>query len=71
MIARAECMREHGVPNFPDPTFTADGISVFFGPGVDPQSPAFVNAQSDVRERSVMIRRSSGRLMLVTDLGDG
>lgn len=45
MIARAQCMREHGVPNFPDPTFTANGISVFFGPGVDPQSPAFVNAQ--------------------------
>jgi hypothetical protein len=42
----AECMRKHGVPSFPDPTFSANG-----GPkaasglgGVNPSSPAFRKA---------------------------
>jgi hypothetical protein len=44
MIANARCIREHGVPNFPDPTFGPGGE----GAGVDFQgnasSPAFQQA---------------------------
>ena len=41
----SECMRKHGVPNFPDPTFPAGGgIIESVGPGNDPQSPAFQHA---------------------------
>jgi hypothetical protein len=38
----AQCMRSHGVPNFPDPT--AANV-VHLGAGVDPGSPQFQNAQ--------------------------
>jgi hypothetical protein len=45
MIANAECMRKHGVPNFQDPTFpSGGGAKITIGPGVNPQSPAFENA---------------------------
>jgi hypothetical protein len=42
----AECMRTHGVPNFPDPTFsTGGGPNVVPQPGgVNPSSPAFKQA---------------------------
>jgi hypothetical protein len=44
-LANAQCMREHGVPTFPDPTFPArGGILIAGGPGVNPQSPAFKQA---------------------------
>jgi hypothetical protein len=42
----AECIRAHGVPSFPDPTFPAGGgIAIRTGPGVNPDSPAFQHAQ--------------------------
>jgi hypothetical protein len=44
----SQCMRAHGVPNFPDPSFGAGGgIQLGFrrGSGIDPQSPAFQAAQ--------------------------
>jgi hypothetical protein len=47
-LAHAACMREHGVPNFPDPTVTGNGQGVTVksgGPGISPQSPAFHKAQ--------------------------
>ncbi len=37
----SDCMRTHGVSNFPDPT--ANGLQI--GPGIDTQSPAFKSAQ--------------------------
>ena len=42
----AECMRTHGVPNFPDPVVRAgtDGNQVAYLPGVDPASPAVKSA---------------------------
>ena len=43
-IAAAECMREHGVPNFPDPTFSGGGERINLGPGLNPQSPAVEQA---------------------------
>jgi hypothetical protein len=48
-LKMAQCMRSHGVPNFPDPTVKSGpggGIGVQLGgAGVDPQSPAFEAAQ--------------------------
>lgn len=42
-LAFAECMRSHGVPHYPDPTFSNGGISQGYGVkgGVDPNSPIF------------------------------
>jgi hypothetical protein len=44
----ARCMRSHGVPSFPDPTFSARGVSlkISAGQGIDPNSPQFQAAQS-------------------------
>jgi hypothetical protein len=37
----ADCMRSHGVPNFPDPTFpSTGGMFISAGPVLNPQSPA-------------------------------
>jgi hypothetical protein len=47
----AQCMRSHGVPNFPDPQIQSGpggGIGVRIGgpgSGINPQSPAFQSAQ--------------------------
>ena len=52
MMAQAlkytDCMRSHGVPNFPDPKESSGGISIG-GPGLDPNSPQFQAAQNDCR----------------------
>ncbi len=40
----ANCMRAHGVPNFPDPN-SGGGIQIPLGSGLKPQSPAFQAAQ--------------------------
>jgi hypothetical protein len=45
-IEFADCMRSHGVPNFPDPGATGGGISISAGSGINPASPAFQKAQS-------------------------
>jgi hypothetical protein len=42
LLALAECMRSHGVPNFPDPA-ARGGLIV--PNDIDPQSPAFESAQ--------------------------
>ena len=51
-LAHAECMRQHGVPNFPDPTVTGNGNGITEasgggpgGTGMNPQSPAFQQAE--------------------------
>lgn len=48
-LAFSRCMRSHGVPDFPDPTFQSGpggNIRVrISGPGIDPSSPAFRSAQ--------------------------
>jgi hypothetical protein len=42
----SQCMRTHGVPNFPDPVFAANGmIGIGIGKGNNPSSPAFQQAQ--------------------------
>lgn len=51
-LAWARCIRKHGVPNFPDPSSSAHAGLVFrgivfpIGPGFNPQSPAFKQAQA-------------------------
>jgi hypothetical protein len=44
MIRYAQCIRTHGVPNFPDPDFTGGGVRMKFG-GVGPGNPGFDRAQ--------------------------
>ena len=39
----ANCMRAHGVPNFPDPSGAGSGFNL--GSGINPQSPAFQSAR--------------------------
>jgi hypothetical protein len=43
-IKFSECMRTHGVPNFPDPS-PGGGIQLSSGSGVNPSSPSFQGAQ--------------------------
>jgi hypothetical protein len=43
-IKYADCMRAHGVPNFPDPG-SGGGVQLS-GSGINTQSPAFASAQS-------------------------
>jgi hypothetical protein len=45
------CMRSHGVPNFPDPTFR-DGKPLVRLSGIDPNSPRFQSAQKDCQNNS-------------------
>jgi hypothetical protein len=46
LIAQSQCMRTHGVPNFPDPQFQGGGVRIGLGPnsGIQPSSPAFQQA---------------------------
>ena len=49
LLQFSECMRTHGVPNYPDPTVKNNGSMIGFeikaGSGVDPNSPAYKSAQ--------------------------
>jgi hypothetical protein len=45
-LAYSQCMRTHGVPNFPDPIPTPSGGYGFHLPGVNPQSAAFRSASA-------------------------
>ena len=45
-LAQAACMRKHGVPNFPDPTFLPSGGNSINLAGLNPQSPAFRKARN-------------------------
>jgi hypothetical protein len=45
LVAHAQCMRDHGVADFPDPKFpTSGGIATFDPPGINLQSPAYRKA---------------------------
>jgi hypothetical protein len=48
LLRFSQCMRAHGLTNFPDPTFQSNGaVGLEFGrqSGLDPNSPAFRTAQ--------------------------
>jgi hypothetical protein len=52
-LAHAQCMREHGLENFPDPTFDEDGgaqIRIGPGTGLDPEDPDFQAAEKACRK---------------------
>jgi hypothetical protein len=47
-LANAQCMRDHGITNFPDPQFDSNGgVQVAIGKdsGIDPNDPKFKAAQ--------------------------
>jgi hypothetical protein len=43
----AECMRENGVPDFPDPDVSGRGVRMQLPQGVDPNSQQFRSAQQE------------------------
>ncbi len=43
-VTYSQCIRSHGVPNFPDPVQTPDGGYGYRTSGIDPNSAAFQNA---------------------------
>jgi len=45
-LAYAQCMRTHGITNFPDPKVTAHSFAVHVPSGTDPNSPQFQAATS-------------------------
>jgi hypothetical protein len=45
VLEYAKCMRENGVPGFPDPDFSGGGVQMQLPPGVDQNSPQFQSAQ--------------------------
>ncbi|MEC4016314.1 hypothetical protein [Streptomyces sp. H27-D2] len=50
-LAHAQCMRENGVPNYPDPKQDANGrVNISPGEGVDPNSQAFRDASQACRD---------------------
>jgi hypothetical protein len=45
----SQCMRSHGLPSFPDPKESSQGISISSPHPIDPNSPQFQAAQNDCR----------------------
>jgi hypothetical protein len=45
VLEYAQCMRENGVPEFPDPQVSGGGVRITPGQGVDPNSQQFQQAQ--------------------------
>jgi hypothetical protein len=45
----SKCMRSHGLPNFPDPKESKQGISISSAQGLNPGSAQFQTAQKDCR----------------------
>jgi hypothetical protein len=50
VLAFAQCMRDNGVPNFPDPDVNGGRVQIRPGQGVDPNSPQFQQAQQACQE---------------------
>ena len=56
LVKAAECMRSHGVPNFPDPTESNGGKAIGFQMnGVDPNTQQFRGAQRACRSLSPLL----------------
>jgi hypothetical protein len=51
-LAYTQCMRSHGVPNFPDPSLTPSGGYGFRTTGINPQSAVFQGALQACRSLS-------------------
>jgi hypothetical protein len=50
MLKFADCMRAHGITNFPDPTVNANGVTVEPSRSLDRSSPQFHAAQQACRK---------------------
>jgi hypothetical protein len=47
-LAASQCMRAHGVPNFPDPSFgPRGGIKGAASAGINHDAPAFIQANQE------------------------
>jgi hypothetical protein len=42
----SDCMRSHGVPNFPDPNPSDGEVRITPASGLNPQAPAFLSAHN-------------------------
>lgn len=53
MLAYSQCMRSHGVPNFPDPQQSGGKLNMKIdkGNGIDPNSKAFQDAQKACKSK--------------------
>lgn len=49
-LEHAQCMRENGVPAFPDPEFSGDGARIELD-DIDPESPAFQQAEAACEDK--------------------
>jgi hypothetical protein len=52
VLAYAKCMRENGVPDFPDPSFDGGAVQLQPAPGVDPSSPQFQSARQACQDKA-------------------
>jgi hypothetical protein len=52
LVAFSACMRQHGLPNFPDPKAVGHGYGLTIGSenGLDPNSPQFKTAQQACKQ---------------------
>lgn len=54
MLENAECMRKHGVPDFPDPTFgPRGGVKGAASVGINVNAPAFIQANQECNHGGV------------------
>jgi hypothetical protein len=61
LLKQAECMRAHGVPDFPDPTFPKrGGVEHTLPPGLSPNSPAFQSAAKACGRGETAVRGGPG-----------
>ena len=64
MLQFSQCMRTHGLPNFPDPVFGSGGkveLRVTPQEGINPSSPAFQQAQAAcAKYRGAFTARAGG-----------
>jgi hypothetical protein len=63
MLRFSQCMRAHGVTNFPDPTFGAAGrpdLKIGQSLGLDPNSPTFQSAQKQCGGPGGPVFRAAG-----------
>jgi hypothetical protein len=58
----SQCMRSHGLPNFPDPQFSEGKVSLRFNAksGMDPNSPVFQAAQKACEKEIPGAKRGPG-----------
>jgi len=49
-LEHAQCMRENGVPDFPDPEFSGGGAAINLD-DIDPESPVFKQAQEACEDK--------------------